>query len=319
MIPEDMTKRILRFLLLFFITISGFANTIPITVESSLDTTIATIGDRIHLVISLQYPPESRFELPKVERRLGEWEVIDQQLSSPRKIKGGFQQTWELELTVFDTGKVIVPELEIRAFSSEDTSRVLRFKTDEQIVDVISVLPPGTTEPKDIKPPFPIRTIIPWNYIIFILLILIIIVSGIITYRRWKQKQSPLPLDEDYLEAPHLVAFRKLNELRERQSRSEDEIRFFYFRMSEIVREYLERRYFIKALEMTTREILEAFHALDISEIIALEYSQLFGSLDLVKFAKQIPEANEMVFLWELAYKCIDKTKREPFLNRRSS
>jgi len=319
MIPENMTKQLLRFLILFFITISGFANTIPITVESSLDTTIATIGDRIHLIILLQYPTGARFELPKVEKRLGEWDVIDQQLSSPRKIKSGFQQTWELELTVFDTGKVIVPELEIQAYSSEDTSRVLRFKTDEQIVDVISVLPPGTTEPKDIKPPFPIRTIIPWNYIIFILLFLIIIVSGIITYRRWKQKQPPIPLDEDYLEAPYLVAFRKLNELREQQYRSEDEIRFYYFRMSEIVREYLERRYFIRALEMTTREILEAFHALDIQESIALDYSKLFGSLDLVKFAKQIPEASETVSLWELAYKCIDKTKREPFLNRRSS
>ena len=319
MIPEDMTKQLLRFLLLIFVTISGFANTIPITVESALDTTIATIGDRIHLVILLQYPPESRFELPKVEKRLGEWEVIDRQLSNPRKIKGGFQKTWELELTVFDTGKVIVPELEIRAYSSEDTSRALLFETDEQIVDVISVLPPGTTEPKDIKPPFPIRAIIPWNYIIFILLILIIIVSGVITYRRWKQKQSSIPLDEDYLEAPHLVAFRKLNELRERQSRSEDEIRFFYFRMSEIVREYLERRYFIKALEMTTREILEAFRTLDMHESIVLDYSKLFGSLDLVKFAKQIPEASENVSLWDMAYKCIDQTKRESFLNGRSS
>ncbi len=117
MIPEDMTKRILRFLLLFFITISGFANTIPITVESSLDTTIATIGDRIHLVISLQYPPESRFELPKVERRLGEWEVIDQQLSSPRKIKGGFHKSGNLNLIVYDPVKVSVPGGKMRASS----------------------------------------------------------------------------------------------------------------------------------------------------------------------------------------------------------
>ncbi|MBU1635221.1 hypothetical protein KJ762_12030, partial [bacterium] len=189
----------------------------------------------------------------------------------------------------------------------------------EFVVDVISVLPPGTTEPKDIKPPFAIRKILPWTIIIFGLLIAAILVGWWIYYRRWKMQQPTTPPDEHYLEAPHMTAFRKLEELKSRPYKTEDEIRQYYFRISEILREYLERRFFIKALEMTTREIMDSFHDLDVAPGIDVEYKTLFDGLDLVKFAKMIPASSEMITYWDLAYNCIDKTKREPFLNRRSS
>jgi hypothetical protein len=107
--------------------------------------------------------------------------------------------------------------------------------------------------------------------------------------------------------------------LKNRQYKTEAEIRRYYFQISEIVREYLERRFFIKALEMTTREIMDAFGELDIEAGLRGEFQTLFDGLDLVKFAKMIPAAEEMISYWDLAYNCIDKTKREPFLNRRSS
>ncbi len=305
-------RQIILSLLFFSITIS--AQSIPITVSSNIDSSIATIGDRIHLNIIMQYPEGNYFELPHLDKKLGKWDIIDQELSESRKIKHGYRQLWTLELTVFDTGKVIIPSLELRALSAADSTQALLFQTDEYTVDVISVLPPGTTEPKDIKPPFAIRKLVPWTYIIFFLLVAAIIIAWWIYYRRWKQKTPPLPLNENYLEAPHLTAFRKLNELREHQYRSEDEIRQYYFSLSEIVREYLERRYFVRALEMTTREILESFPELDINGEIELDFKSLFDGLDLIKFAKFIPEPGEMIEYWDSAYNCIDKTKHEPFL-----
>ncbi|MDO9547691.1 MAG: hypothetical protein Q7J65_01840 [Candidatus Marinimicrobia bacterium] len=306
-------------LLILFFLIGLNAEPISVTLESSVGTTIATIGDRVHLNVLMRYPAGTRFEFPVLSEKLGKWELLDQKISEPKKVKGGFQQEWSLELTVFDTGKVIVPVLELRAVNDADSSVSPLFQTDEFVVDVISVLPPGTTEPKDIKPPFAIRKIVPWTVIIFGLLITAILFGWWFYYRRWKMQQPPTPLDEHYLEAPHVTAFRKLDELKSRPHKAEAETRQYYFKISEIVREYLERRFFIKALEMTTREIMNTFHDLDVETGIDVEYKTLFNGLDLVKFAKMIPEASEMITYWDLAYNCIDKTKREPFLNRRSS
>jgi hypothetical protein len=306
-------------ILVLSIVTAGTGQDLPVTVETHLDTTIATIGDRIHLRISLSYPTDSRFELPRVEEHLGEWTVVKQSLSEPHKIKNGFCQNWMLELTVFDTGNVIIPSVPIKVYSITDsTAAPLVFDTDEASVQVISVLPPGTTEPKDIKPPFPIRTIIPWRWIIFSALLLAVLLGWYFYYRRWKRLQPSGPLEEEYLEPPHLVAFRKLNELRQGLYKTDDEIRAFHFSLSEIIREYLERRYFIRALEMTSPEIRQAFNSLKIDGQITREFGKLFDRLDMVKFARQIPESAALVSHWELTYQCIDKTKREPFLNRRS-
>ncbi|HCL00642.1 MAG TPA: hypothetical protein DHW42_11135 [Candidatus Marinimicrobia bacterium] len=311
-----MVKNVVRLLLILFIIITiGIGQNAQITVESQVDTTIATIGDKIHLAVTIQYPQAGRFELPLVKERLGDWEVVGQQLGDPQKIKGGIRQTWNLELTVFDTGSIVIPELEIRTYASSDSAAMpLVFRTNAETVNVISVLPPGTVDPKDIKPPFPIRRIIPWNIIIFILLVLSIIISGIVYYKRWQAKQFSVPRNEDYLEPPHVVAFRKLKKLKEKLYRNDEEIRQYHFNMSEIIREYLERRYFIRALEMTTREICETLIELNIEPEIISDYSELFQKLDLVKFARQIPSSEEMFTLWDIAYNCVDKTKHEPFL-----
>jgi len=319
LLREALLKTGRIFVVTLFLVITANAEPISVSLESSVDTTIATIGDRVHLNVIMRYPAGTRFEFPELREKLGEWELLDRNISEPKKIKGGLQQEWSLELTVFDTGKVVIPALELQAVNDADSSASLLFQTDEFVVDVISVLPPGTTEPKDIKPPFAIRKILPWTIIIFGLLIAAILVGWWIYYRRWKMQQPTTPPDEHYLEAPHMTAFRKLEELKSRPYKTEDEIRQYYFRISEILREYLERRFFIKALEMTTREIMDSFHDLDVAPGIDVEYKTLFDGLDLVKFAKMIPASSEMITYWDLAYNCIDKTKREPFLNRRSS
>ena len=308
----------LLFVLIFFTGVRTEA--LSVSIESSIDTTIATIGDRVHLNVRMRYPADVRFVLPQMDKKLGEWDLIGQQLSEPEKIKDGFRQNLTLELTVFDTGKVVVPPIHLQAVSQVDSSDVMDFQTDEFVVDVITVLPPGTTEPKDIKPPFAIRSVIPWTIVIFIVLIIAIIVAWWVFYRRWRQKQLPAALDEDFLEPPHITAFRKLEELKNQPHPTEEDIRRYYFQLSEILREYLERRYFIKALEMTTREIMDSFRETgDIAMDIQVEFQSLFNDLDLVKFAKFIPEPGNMITAWEQTYKCIDNTKREPFLNRRSS
>ena len=305
------------FISFLFFTNWCLADDIPVTIKTEVDTTIATIGDRIQLTINLLYPEGTVFEFPQIKKRLGEFEVVDEYFSKPERYKNGYKQNWNLVLTIFDTGRIAIPSLEIKARSAYDSTAVLSFKTDSPIINVISVLPPNTVEPKDIKPPFPLRTVIPWDIIVFVLLIISIVVVGILYYRRWEKIHPQIAFDESFLEPPHVIAFNKLNRLKEESFSTTDEQRRYYFSLSEILREYLERRYFIRTLEMSTFEIVEAFRGININGEIAEKFAQVFGELDLVKFAKRTPAISEIPIVWEKVYSCIDKTKREPLLNRR--
>jgi len=63
--------------------------------------------------------------------------------------------------------------------------------------------------------------------------------------------------------------------------------------LTEIVREYIELRYSIRALEMTTEEIYPAVRALDISSAAGDKLNQVLVLADLVKFAKEQPQPLE--------------------------
>lgn len=286
-----------------------------IIIQTTIDTTIATIGDHLHLRINLRYPIGTIFELPLVEETIGQLEVIDNQLSPPRKKGQINEQEWQLTLAVFDTGQIIIPALEIKAHPADDTTSVLSFQTEPKTVQVYSVLPPDKRELKDIKPPFPLRRSISGKAILLILLFLLI-VGGIWYYRRWEKAHPPLIIDEKFLEPPHIVTLNQLNALKEKMPTTPDEMRAFYFRISEILREFLERRFFIRALEMTTAEIAEAFKYLDIEPALTREWIELFSELDIVKYAGQTPAEEDIAAVLEKACHCVESTKYETFLRR---
>lgn len=297
-----------------------FAQLLPaqesgIVIKTRVDTTVATIGDRLHLRVELSYPPGTIFELPQIEKTFGKFDVAGNRLSEPRKKKQSLEQEWELTLAVFDTGQITIPALEIKARKPADTTTVLSFMTEPQVVRVYSVLAPDSRELKDIKPPFRMRRTISGTTLL-LLLLLALIGGGYWYYRRWQKAHPPIVIDEKFLDPPHVVAFRQLDLLKEPMPTTAAEIQIFYFRISEILREYIERRFFIRALEMITAEIGEAFQFVEITSAVATDWTALLQELDIVKYAGQIPALSDIQTVWEKAHRCVDLTKREQFFRR---
>jgi len=286
-----------------------------ISIETKIDTTVATIGDQLHLQINLQYPPGTIFELPQIEKTLGPFEVYVNRLSEPHKKDKRLEQNWELALAIYDTGLVTIPALDIKARKPDDTTTVLTFQTVPQTIRVYSVLAPDSRELKDIKPPFRLRWTISGKTILLIIL-LVLIAGAIWYYRRWKKAHPPVIIDEKFLDPPHVVALNQLNVLKEKIPVTPEEVQIFYFRVSEILREFLERRFFIRALEMTTAEIAEALNLVEIEKSTATEWTALLPELDIVKYAGQIPALKDIITVLEKACRCVDLTKHEQFLWR---
>ena len=297
--------------LLVSLAVPAAAQESSISIASRVDTTSATIGDQLHLTVEMSYPEGTRFRLPVIEERLGDFEVLDVRMDEEQKTARGRQRDWVLTLAVFDTGRAVIPAMEIAAISQEDSSRVLRYSTDEYSIDVISVLPPGTTEIKDIKKPFPLRRLLPWDYIIFVLLLLAIAGAGLFYYRRWQKRNAVLLLDEKYLEPPHVIALQRLEALQYEGDLSIAEIRQLCFAISEILREYLERRYFVRALEMSTSEIAGMIREADMASEYQIELIALLQDLDLVKFAKQTLAGGEAAAQWQRACRFVRQTRKQ--------
>jgi hypothetical protein len=92
------------------------------------------------------------------------------------------------------------------------------------------------------------------------------------------------------LRPPGEIALERLRALEGSPLLDEVDRRPFYFALTEVVREYLGRRFGFAALDMTTSELLEALHAAP-AELRA-DARRWLGACDLVKFAR-LPASRE--------------------------
>ena len=68
----------------------------------------------------------------------------------------------------------------------------------------------------------------------------------------------------------------------------------FYFELSHITRQFVEKSFYIRALEMTTEEISENENIFNMNDDIFHEWVNLLQKADLIKFAKKSTPTLEM-------------------------
>ena len=115
------------------------------------------------------------------------------------------------------------------------------------------------------------------------------------------------------IDPPHVAAIKALETLHNQKVWQTGRHKLYYTKLTDIIREYLEKRYGIPAMEMTSDEILSAIIDLNLPVKSVDEMQDLLRSADLVKFAKYVPDAdyNENAYL--SAYYFVEDTKpRDP-------
>lgn len=111
------------------------------------------------------------------------------------------------------------------------------------------------------------------------------------------------------VEPPHVAAIKALETVHNQKLWQNNKHKLYYTRITDILREYIGRRYAIHAMEMTSDEIMEAMKARGLEIKSYEDLGEILKASDLVKFAKYIPEAdfNETVFT--NSYYFIEATK----------
>ncbi len=138
--------------------------------------------------------------------------------------------------------------------------------------------------------PVTLQEILPWSG-----LAILLILGGYLLYRYIKYKRE----NKDFFgkpivaDPPHIVALRELDRLRGEKLWQSGKEKLFYTGITDTLREYIEARFGVSAMEKTSNEIMVSLKDKQIQERQYKELDELLKTADLVKFAKYVPSLSE--------------------------
>jgi len=304
-------SKILLVILLLFIINPVIAQQGQISISSGVDRDVITIGDLINYNISVVHDKGIKVEYPGLGVNLGAFEIRNYKIFEPEEVDKKIINKVEYIITTFDTGNYVIPPITVSYFSSDSIEKEL--KTDIIKIRVNSVKPSEAKDIRDIKPQMEIKADYR-RYIYYGLAGLgaVLLACILIFYlKKRKRGENIIPKRRKPIKPAHIEAIEELEKLMNSNLLSDGRAKEFYIIISEIVRRYIENRYFIYALEMTTNQVYDSLYNIDVDkENIELIY-EFLSSCDLVKFAKYIPEESENKKVIEQAFDVINKTKIE--------
>ena len=189
-------------------------------------------------------------------------------------------------IAFFDTGWVRIPRLPlvIQQQGKSDT-----FLTNDIPINVMAV-EPDSTGLKPIKEiysqPFSLAY---YKRYIPHAAILILLIAGLIYWWRHRKRNEMTSEPAPIILLPHEWAYQELNHLADKKLWQHGEVKEHYTLLTAILRQYLERRFGIHALEQTSDEIIVQLRFLLMDEVLLRDTEELLSVADLIKFAKADP------------------------------
>ena len=281
---------------------------LAIVVSASIDSTMLMIGDQTAMHLSVTQEANERVEMPVFGETLQDGiEIVDRSAVDTTTLPDGrLQLSQELTLTSFkDSLFAVAP---IAVVSGGDT-----FWTDPMALNVIQPFEIDSslaiTDIKDIEK----APIYWWGIIRWILLALAIIglfvgaYYGVLWYRKHFLKEEEV-IEPELLRPADEVALEKLDEIKAQKIWKDGKVKEYQTELTDVVREYIGRRFDVQSTEKTSDETLRAMKPLIDKELFA-KLSKMLQLADLVKFAKwhTTPDENEQAL--STAYEFVNETR----------
>ncbi len=275
-----------------------FANNLNAqTAAAALDTNTILIGDQINLNLSFTSPASYKVFWPLLNDTITDKiEIIEKSKidTSFSKNKKQLFLTQKIKITSFDSGYYAIPPFKFEYKKVNDT--ITHFKETNTLLLNVQTIPVDTTKViKDIKAPLeaPVtfKEILPW---LLAAVAAILITLLIIYYIRKRRKAEPLLKLRARPKRPsYEIALEELEKLKERKLWQSGKIKEYHTALTDIIRNYIDSRFSIHAVEMTSEEILDSVNEAKIDEDAKSKLRQLLVLADLVKFAKEHPLPEE--------------------------
>ena len=295
-----------RFITLLFILISQIALAQPM-VEIKLDSTNMMIGEQMKMKLEVKYSDEAEVMIPQSFKLGTKVEILNIRDSVSKISENEFLLTKEMTITSFDSGVYNIAALPI-AYKEDgeywDTiySKSIQLTVESPEIDttqafatIKDIYQEDLSFREDVLP------------IILIVLGLTVFIALIWFFSQKKEKIENV--EQDIKLPAHIIAFKALNELENKQLWQQGKFKDFYSELSFIMREYLENRFAINALESVTDEILINLNPFSIEKTQTENLKGILQTADLVKYAKVKPSEEKHQNMMALSLKFVQETQ----------
>lgn len=305
-------------ILLVLFLFSGWASGQNVQAYAKLDTNAMMIGDHVGLELGLKMPEGFTAQWPQLVDTISKnIEIISKQPVDTTKSDGNLELKQLLTITSFDSGYFALPEFRFSYHNVNDSAKFtvgtnqLYLMVNTPVVDTTKAF---KVIKGPVKEPVTLAEVLPW---VLLGLVVVGLAIFLIWYIRKRRQHEPVFVKKPKpVLPPDVLAIQKLEELRLAKIWQQGKLKVYFTDLTDIIREYLDGRFNIDAMEMTSYEIMEAIEGKRINSEAIEKLKNVMQLADLVKFAKAqtTPVENDL----SLSH-CVDfvkETKPEPQVNK---
>ena len=292
---------------------------LAIVVSAAIDSTNLMIGDQTDLHLQVTQDASERVEMPVFGETLQDGiEIVDKTIVDTLQLSDGrIQLNQYLTLTSFKDSLFSIDPIAV--VRGQDT-----FWTEPMALNIVQPFEVDTTlaitDIKDIEK----APIWWWGIIRWILLGLLLAGLAVGGYYLWRwylknSKEEEEPINPELLRPADEVALEKLDEIKAQKIWKDGKIKQYQTELTDVVREYIGRRFDVQSTEKTSDETLrelkpillkgEGLQVTGDGKDLFCKLSKMLQLADLVKFAKwhTTPDENEQALA--TAYEFVNETK----------
>lgn len=308
-------KKILYILLL--LAFSFQANAQQYRVEAKADTSAILIGEQVKVNIKIDYRRDLgsiTIAFPTIYDTINEFvEIVSKsKIDTVVPDKTDPYQVYQQQtivLTSFDSGYYVIPPFKF--IVNNDTVETEAFLLEVNTLEVDTAQ--GIFDIKQpISEPFSFIDWLKENWW-WMAAILVLAIAIVVLIRYLKNRKPKEVVVEEVIPVIpcHVIALEKLEKLGQEKLWQNGKVKMYHSHISEILREYIEHRYQVNALEETTAEIMHGLRLQQINQEMTNKLTQTLTLADLVKFAKEqpLPQENEQSIANAVAF--VQTTKIE--------
>ena len=289
---------------------SGLLQAQPTTVSATMDSTILLVGEQTRLTFTVAQMRDRQVCAPVFSDTIVSGLEIVERLPLDTQLTddGLLLVSQSYALTSFDSALYFIDAQPFvdgadTLYSNPLSLKVVSIPVDtaqHAIADIKSVYAPPFDWP------------LFWLIVLITLGVAALAVIGFFVYRYVKRHAAPSAevAEPQDLRPAHEIALERLDVIKAEKLWQQNRAKEYHTQLTDVVRDYIARRFGICAVEQTSAEILAGIQPeLSGQKTVYADLKTLLTTSDLVKFAKYKPLVSEDEKSLALAYQFVEATK----------